>query len=152
MSTDAILGSKRLRHPTASARANDRLVVCSRLTGPRSRSESGARSGSSKRLEEPHAHFSWQPHLDILVHDHLVEPLGDVGDQVCPAGCVGEEVVGDLVVRALVVGDGAGDGVVEVGALDELLGGVDLCLLDERVVLQQRPQQRFEERDLLRLR
>ena len=33
MSTDAILGSKRLRHPTASVRANDKLVVCWRIFG-----------------------------------------------------------------------------------------------------------------------
>ena len=53
--------------------------------------------------------------------------------------------------RALVVGDRAGDGVVEVGGLDELLGGVDLRLLHERVVVEQRPQQGLEERHLLRL-
>ena len=46
---------------------------------------------------------------------HLVEPLCDVGDEVIPPGGVGEEVVGHLAVGVLVVGDGSGDGVIEVG-------------------------------------
>jgi hypothetical protein len=58
--------------------------------------------------------------------DDLVEPLGDVGDQVCTARGVGEEVVAHLLVRAAVVGDRTSDGVVEVGGFNELLGRVDL--------------------------
>ena len=49
-----------------------------------------------------------------LLHRHLVEPFGNVGDEQRSAGRVGEEVVGHLVVGALVVGHSSGDGVVEV--------------------------------------
>ena len=79
--------------------------------------------------------------VHTFVGDDLVEPLRDVGDQMRTARCVGEEVVAHLLVRALVVGDRASHRVIEVRRLDELLGGVDLCLLYERRVVEQCPQQ-----------
>ena len=53
--------------------------------------------------------------------------------------------------RALVVGDGPGDRVVEIGRLDKLGGGVDLRLLHEVRVIEQGPQQCLQKRHLLPL-
>lgn len=53
--------------------------------------------------------------LFVVSRDDLVEPFRDVGNQMRPARCAGEEVVAHLLVGTLVVGDRAGYGVVEVG-------------------------------------
>jgi hypothetical protein len=62
-----------------------------------------------------------------------------------------EEVLAHLPVRALIVRDRAGNGVAEVRGFDELLGGIDFRVLHGRMVVEQGSQQRFKERDLLRL-
>ena len=62
-----------------------------------------------------------------------------------PTSIVPEEVIGHLVVGTLVVRDGSGDGVVEIGALHELLRGVDLGLLNEVLIRKQCPEVRLEE-------
>jgi hypothetical protein len=43
-------------------------------------------------------------------------------------------------VRALIVGNRAGNGVIEIRGLGELLGGVDPRLLHKRIVVEQCPQ------------
>ena len=46
-------------------------------------------------------------HLGVIalrIDDDLMKPFGNVGDQVCPAWCVGEEVVAHFLMGALVIG------------------------------------------------
>jgi len=62
---------------------------------------------------------------------------------------LGVEELGHAVVGVVILGDGDGDGVPEAGAGEELVGVVDLRLLDEDPVVLHRQDQRLHPGDVL---
>src|SRR5581483_1300 len=73
---------------------------------------------------------------EISFGSERVECLGEREYQARTTGVTCEEVIGDLVMSALVIGDSVNYSLVKVGTLGELLDGVDSRLLDEGRVLQ----------------